>query len=197
MSVAFLRRLWPCLLITATLYVPILGAQQSNESTALPDPLGIGRTASAADIARWNVDIMPDGTGLPTGTGTAAQGRPIYADRCAACHGDTGQKGREWLVGRQPDDAFPFGREPGQGKTIGSYWPYATTLFDYIRRAMPQDAPGSLSDDETYALTAHLLHLNEIIAADTELNARSLPKVRMPARDRFVPDDRRGGEQVR
>jgi cytochrome c len=197
MSVAFLRRLWPCLLFTATLYVPILGAQQSNESTVLPVPLGIGRTASATEIAGWNVDVMPDGTGLPTGTGTAVQGKPIYADRCAGCHGDTGQKGREWLVGRQTDDAFPFGREPGQRKTIGSYWPYATTLFDYIRRAMPQDAPGSLSDDETYALTAHLLHLNKIIAADTELNAQSLPEVRMPARDRFVPDDRRGGEQLR
>ena len=197
MSVAFLCRLWPCLLFTVTWYVPPLGAQESSEATVSPTPLGIGRTASAVEIEYWNVDVMPDGTGLPAGSGIATQGKSIYADRCAECHGNDGRQGREWLVGRQPDDEFPFGRDPRQHKTIGSYWPYATTLFDYIRRAMPQDAPGSLSDDETYALTAHLLYLNGIIDADTELNSRSLPKVRMPARDRFVPDNRHGGKQIR
>jgi cytochrome c len=197
MSVAISHRLWHYLLPAALLCAPAVVAEQMNQATMPSATLGIGRPASAAEIARWNLDVMPDGTGLPPGGSTAAEGAPIYAQQCANCHGDTGQKGRDWLVGRQPGGDFSFGQQPGQHKTIGSYWPYATTLFDYIRRAMPSSAPGSLSDDQIYALTAYLLHLNGIIDADTEMNAESLAQVRMPARDRFVPDDRHGGTEVR
>ena len=168
-----------------------------NVATDSPVSFGIGRAATEAEIARWNLDVMPDGTGLPEGQGTAAEGAALYATQCANCHGEDGQKGRDWLVGRQPDDAFPFGAGTGHRKTVGNYWPYATTLFDYIRRAMPPQAAGSLDDDQVYALTAHLLHLNEIIEADTVMNAEALPQVCMPARDRFVPDDRAGGAEVR
>jgi mono/diheme cytochrome c family protein len=197
MFLALSHRLWRYVLPFVFLYAPAAVAEQVNESTMPSTPLEIGRAASTAELEKWNLDVMPDGTGLPPGGGTAVDGEPIYADQCADCHGGTGQKGRDWLVGRQPGDAFPFGQDPGKRKTIGSYWPYATTLFDYIRRAMPSDAPGGLSDDQIYALTAHLLHLNGIIDADTEMNAQSLPQVRMPARDYFVSDDRLDGVEIR
>jgi len=179
------------------LFITATAADETTEPTQLPPDFGIGRPATAVEIARLNLDVMPDGTGLPEGQGTAAEGAALYTTQCASCHGDDGQKGRDWLVGRQPNDAFPFGTEPGHRKTIGSYWPYATTLFDYIRRAMPPQAAGSLDDDQVYALTAHLLHWNGIVEADTVMNAESLPRVRMPARDRFVLDDRAGGAEVR
>lgn len=152
------------------------------------DILSIGRPASAADIERWDIDVGPDGDGLPPGGGTARQGETIYTAKCAGCHGSDGQKGRDTLAG-------PPGNT--QYKTIGNYWPYATTLFDYVRRAMPPDAPGSLTDAEVYALTAYLLYLNTLIAADAEMNAETLPRVAMPALDRFVPDDRHGGAGIR
>ena len=153
--------------------------------------LGIGRPATPAEIAALDIDVGPDGAGLPPGRGTSADGAPIYAARCAGCHGKTGKEGpNDVLVGRQPGDAFPFARDPRAPKTIGSYWPYATTVFDYIRRAMPPDAPGSLGDDEVYGLVAYLLFLNELIPADAVIDAASLPKVKMPARDHFVPDTR-------
>jgi mono/diheme cytochrome c family protein len=193
----FSLRLWFCLLTAVLLSAPAMTAAQTREIAGSPTIFGIGRAATAAEIARWNLDVMPDGTGLPDGRGTAAEGASIYARQCANCHGDDGQKGRDWLVGRQPNDAFPFGAETVHRQTIGSYWPYATSLFDYIRRAMPPTAAGSLGDDQVYAVTAHLLHLNGIIDADMVMNAESLAQVRMPARDRFVPDDRRGGAEVR
>ena len=119
---------------------------------------GIGRPATPAEIAALDIDVGPDGAGLPPGRGTAADGAPIYAARCASCHGKTGKEGpNDILVGRLPGDAFPFARDPSAPKTIGSYWPYATTVFDYIRRAMPPDKPGSLRDDEVYNLVAFLL----------------------------------------
>ena len=123
---------------------------------------------------------------------------PIYATRCAACHGKTGREGpNDVLVGRLTGDGFPFSRDPKLPHTIGNYWPYATTVFDYIRRAMPPDAPGSLKDDEVYALVAHLLALNELIPADAVMDATTLPKVKMPARDRFVPEQRGGVKRTR
>jgi len=156
-----------------------------------PATFGIGRPATPADIAPLDIDVRPDGAGLPPGRGTSADGAPIYAARCAGCHGKTGKEGpNDVLVGRLPDDAFPFARDARAPKTIGSYWPYATTVFDYIRRAMPPDAPGSLRDEEVYGLVAYLLFLNELIPADAVIDAASLPKVKMPARDRFVPDTR-------
>jgi len=155
--------------------------------TAAPGRFGIGRPATPAEIAARDIDATPDGHGLPPGRGTPAQGAPIYAAKCARCHGAAGKEGpNDVLVGREPREGFGFSQNPKLQRTIGSYWPYASTVFDYIRRAMPPDAPGSLKDDEVYALVAHLLHLNELVAADAVMDATSLPKVRMPARDRFV-----------
>jgi S-disulfanyl-L-cysteine oxidoreductase SoxD len=162
-----------------------------KEAAKEPATFGIGRPATPAEIAALDIDIGPDGVGLPPGRGTAAEGAPIYAVRCAACHGKTGTEGpNDVLVGRLPDDTFPFARDPQTPKTIGNYWPYATTVFDYIRRAMPLDAPGSLKDDEVYGLVAYLLVRNDLVPADAVIDATSLPKVKMPARDHFVPDER-------
>ena len=153
-----------------------------------------------------DIDVRPDGTGLPTGTGTARDGAAVYAQKCAACHGANGEGGTaDVLVGAEPKNSAPFGPEyerwrgerPDVPFTIGNYWPYATTLFDYIRRAMPATAPGSLTADETYALVAWLLAKNEIIAESETMNRDSLPRVRMPARSRFVPDNRKGGAEVK
>ena len=164
----------------------------------VPARLGLGRAATAEEISAWNIDVMPDGTGLPPGSGTAAQGVAIYARKCAACHGRTGTEGPfDRLVGREPRSGFPFGRDPRFVKTLGNYWPYATTLYDYVNRAMPLDAPGSLTPDEVYGLVAFLLWRNEIVTDTAVMNAQALPRVVMPAHDRFVIDNRRGGPEVR
>jgi mono/diheme cytochrome c family protein len=143
---------------------------------------GLGEPISAADLAPWDISIQPDGTGLPEGSGAAAAGAQIYAVKCIACHGDKGAG--------QPNDALVGGHgtltELAQVRTIGSFWPYASTVFDYIRRAMPFQAPESLTNDEVYALTAYLLALNGIIGEDDEMNARTLARVRMPNRDGFI-----------
>lgn len=164
-----------------------------TDTTGWPSTFGFGRPASPERIAAWDIDVRPDGEGLPPGSGTVAQGESLYAQQCAACHGATGIEGpNNRLVGRVPDDGFPFGEslETWENKTIGGYWPYATTLWDYTYRAMPQNAPGSLTPDEVYALTAFLLHRNEIIPEDAIVNAETLPRVEMPARERFITDDR-------
>ena len=161
---------------------------------------GFGRPATAAEIAAWDIDVRPDGTGLPPGGGTARQGAVVYAVRCAMCHGATGSEARSpypRLVGRDPRQGFPFGRDPSLAKTVGNYWPYATTLYDYINRAMPPTTPGSLSPNTVYSLVAYLLWRNEIISDTTVVNAQTLPRVVMPARNRFVPDNRRGGAEIR
>ena len=164
-----------------------------------PERFGFGREATHEEIAAWDIDVMPDGTGLPEGEGTHAGGAPIYLRHCASCHGRTGEGGSaEPLVGYEPGTAPPFGPRyeewRGDGEdvpfTVGNYWPYATTLFDYIRRAMPSNAPGTLANDEVYALTAWLLAENGIIGPDAAMNATSLPQVAMPARDVFVPQER-------
>lgn len=154
----------------------------------VPDRLSIGRPATPDDIARWDIDVGPDGAGLPAGGATARDGEPVYLQKCAGCHGEDGRRGRDRLAAAPDDD---------RRKTIGNYWPYATTIFDYIRRAMPPDSPGSLSDQEVYALTARILYLNALVRADERIDAESLPRIAMPARDRFVPDNREGGPEVR
>lgn len=154
---------------------------------ALCSPLSaydFGRPAIPEEIAPWDIDVRPDGKGLPAGSGTVAQGREIFADHCAACHGANGVGGiKDRLAGGQGTLA-----SDAPVKTVGSYWPYATTLFDYIRRAMPYQAPGSLSDDETYAVSAYILHLNGLLPADGKLDRDSLPEIKMSNRDGFVPE---------
>lgn len=174
------------------------GPRGQDASATLPDRFGLGRAASTAEIAAWDIDIAPDGTGLPAGSGTAGTGAPVYAAKCAACHGRSGTEGpMERLVGREPREGFPFGKAQGFVPTIGNYWPYATTIYDYVHRAMPLNAPGSLEPDEVYGLVAWLLWRNEIIADTTVIDRNSLPRIVMPARARFVLDDRKGGPEVR
>jgi mono/diheme cytochrome c family protein len=158
----------------------------------------LGRPVTAAEIAAWDLDVMPNGEGLPDGGGNVASGETLYIAQCQHCHGAKGKgKPFDQLAGRIAGDAFPFASDPRAPKTIGSYWPYATTLFDYVRRAMPLERPGSLSDEDVYSLTAYLLHLNDLIDAETRLDRENLPKVVMPSRDRFVLDDRSGGGEIR
>lgn len=149
-------------------------------------PYGFGRPANETEIQAWDIDVAPNGAGLPPGRGTVAQGSTVYAGKCAACHGATGTEGpQNQLVGGRGSLATD---QPV--KTIGSYWPYATTLYDYIFRAMPITAPQSLTPDEVYALVAWLLHQNGIIPFDAVMDATTLPAVQMPNRHGFVPDPR-------
>jgi cytochrome c len=147
---------------------------------------GIGRTATEAEIAGWNIDIGRNGENLPPGSGTVAQGQEVFAQQCAACHGDKGQGGvGERLVGGQGTiaTAKPI-------KTVGSYWPYAPTLFDYIRRAMPQNAPQSLSNEDVYAVSAYILNMNGLLPSDAALDAKTLSAIKMPNRSMFTGDPR-------
>jgi S-disulfanyl-L-cysteine oxidoreductase SoxD len=143
---------------------------------------GLGVAISAEDAAPWDLSIQPDGTGLPPGSGNAAAGEKIYAAKCVACHGEHGAG--------MPNDRLVGGQgtltQLAQVRTVGSYWPYSTTVFDYVRRAMPFTAPQSLTNDEVYALTAYLLAENGIIGKREAMNARTLPRVRMPNRDGFI-----------
>ena len=159
-------------------------------AAAWPAHFGFGRAATAAEIDSLNISISPNGKGLPAGYGNAAAGKIIYLEKCAACHGETGAEPTpNRLVATMGDTA--------RVKTIGNYWPYATTVFDYIRRAMPFNAPGSLSDEEVYSLTAFLLYRNGIIDSSLQLNAVNLPQIVMPAKKYYVDDDRRGGNEVK
>lgn len=166
---------------------------------SLPASFGLGRPATDREIAAVDIDVMPDGHGLPAGSGTVADGAAIYAGQCAICHGENleGTPLAARLVPAPGDTVFPDGEVPSSARAIGNYWPYATTLFDYIRRAMPFDRPGSLTDQEVYAVTAYLLARNGILAENATLDAATLAAVRMPARDRFVPDDRLESDRVR
>lgn len=182
--------LFACLVTSAAVR---LGSAQAPTS-----PLGIGRPATADEVRALDIDVMPDGRGLPAGRGTAAEGAGVYAAKCAACHGANGEGGSaERLIGRNEGDSFAFATNPRLVRTIGSYWPYATTLYDYTSRSMPFGQPGTLAPDETYSLVAFLLFRNGVIPETAVMDQASLPKVPMPARDRFVPDDRAGGPVVK
>jgi len=146
---------------------------------------GLGVPASEAEIAAWDIGVMPDGAGLPPGSGDAAAGKTVFEARCAACHG-ADAAGGEGLADPLVGGIGSLATEKPL-KTVGSFWPYATTLFDYIRRAMPYDSPMSLGDDEVYAVTAFILARNGIIGEGARLDAQSLAAVKMPNRDGFVP----------
>jgi len=148
----------------------------------------IGKPAGEAELSAWNIDVAPDGRGLPRGSGDVATGGRIFAAKCAGCHGANGEGG----VGDQLIGGAGTLASGNPKRTVGSYWPYATTLFDYIRRAMPYNAPQSLSADEVYALSAWILNRNGIVADDARLDAHSLAAIRMPNREGFVPDPRPG-----
>jgi cytochrome c len=147
-------------------------------------PPALGVAASPEEIARSDISIPPSGAGLPAGSGTARQGAAVYAANCLACHGDKGAG--------KPADALAGGigslATSRPVRTVGSYWPYATTLFDYVRRAMPIANPLSLTNDEVYAVSAYVLYLNGIVAEDAPMTAATLPLVKMPNRDGFISD---------
>lgn len=174
-----------------------------RETAPPPARYAIGRVASAEEVRAWDIDVAADGSNLPAGRGSYAEGATLYARQCAMCHGARGEglgqghTGFPKLIGREPRDSFPFGKDFRHVKTVGNYWPHATTLFDYVRRAMPLNAPGTLTDSQVYALVAFLLAENEIVPKTTTMDAASLRAVRMPARERFVPDDRQGGTTLR
>ena len=143
---------------------------------------GIGRAATPEEIAGWDIDISPDGAGLPAGRGDVAEGRSIYDEKCAACHGAHGEgKPMDRLAG-----GFGTVFDAKSERTVGSFWPYATTLFDYVRRAMPFDAPESLTPDQVYAVCAYVLYLNNLVPPDAVMDANTLPKIEMPNRTHFV-----------
>jgi cytochrome c len=147
---------------------------------------GIGRAATPAEIAGWNIDVDGEGNNLPPGSGSVNHGREVFDQQCAACHGAKGEGGvGDRLVGGQGTLATP-----NPVRTVGSYWPYAPTLFDYIRRAMPQNAPQTLSGEDVYAVSAYILHLNGLLPAEATLDARSLSAIKMPNRNMFVGDSR-------
>jgi len=159
----------------------VLSGMPAFAQNAHPD---IGQPASQQQMAGWNIDIAPDGAGLPPGHGSAREGAQIYAQACVSCHGERGGGGTA-----NPGPPLAGGRGTlamaHPIKTVGSYWPYATTLFDYIRRAMPYNAPQSLTADQTYGVSAYILYLNGIVGEDAELDANTLPKIQMPNRAGF------------
>jgi mono/diheme cytochrome c family protein len=145
-----------------------------------------GQPIDPAAIGAWDISVQPDGTGLPPGAGTPAQGARIYAEKCAQCHGSEGQGGVAGVTSAPLVGGGAITDIAASLKTIANFWPYATTVFDYIRRAMPWQQPRTLTDDEVYALTAYILARNKLIGDTDTMNAETLPKVRMPNRDGFI-----------
>ncbi|MGM0766737.1 MAG: c-type cytochrome [Pseudomonadota bacterium] len=170
--------------ITSITLASLLGA---GMAMAQEEEYGLGREATDQEIAGWDIDAPPSGDGLPAGSGSVADGKEVYQNRCQSCHGADGTSG--------PMDRIAGGKDTldtdAPVKTVGSYWPYATTLYDYVYRAMPFDSPQTLSPDDTYSVTAYVLHLNGIVDEDTTLDADSLPDIRMHNRDGFVRPDPR------
>lgn len=158
----------------------VFGFALSTTAFAAEGP-NLGEPISEADIAPWDITIMPDGTGLPAGSGTAALGAPIFAQKCSACHGAQGEGGIAASLNAGPPRATLDG-----GKSIANFWPYAPTIFDFIRRAMPPTAPNTLEAEEVYALTAYVLYLNGLIGKNDTIDQDTLPEVRLPNRDNFI-----------
>lgn len=168
-------------------FVFFVAAVMSTRAGAAQSPTyGVGRAPTAQELKAVDIDVLPDGRGLPPGSGTARVGRETYTSRCVTCHGPTGKEGpQDILAGGQGslNTSTPL-------KTVGSYWPYATTLWDYLRRAMPFDHPGTLTIDQVYATTAYVLFLNGIVGEDDVIDQATLPRVEMPNRKGFVADSR-------
>ncbi|MES2455916.1 MAG: cytochrome c [Bacteroidota bacterium] len=168
---------------------------KKQDTLVHPRKFGFGRTATNKEIALWDIDVRPDGKGLPAGQGDVLKGKALYTLKCAMCHG---QEQADLAAARFTAPVlFSDTSTKSRPKAIGNYWPYATTLFDYVRRTMPYNQPGSLSDNEVYSITAYLLNANKIIKQDQVLNAKNLPKIVMPAKKLFVRDDRKGGPEVK
>jgi cytochrome c len=153
--------------------------------TAFAQSPGLGKPIAESDIKAWDIAILPDGTNLPPGSGTPAQGAKIYAEKCVACHAEGGKGGAAPGAGALVGGA-PLTNGIDTVKTIANYYAYATTVFDYMRRAMPYNMPRSLSDNEVYALTAYILSLNKLIGENDVMDAKSLPQVKMPNRDNYI-----------
>ena len=169
-------------LVCLALALVVGGCASAAMSPSATEGPNLGHEATPAQIAGWDISVGPDGVGLPPGRGTPVTGATVYEQKCQVCHGAKGAG--------QPNDRLVGGQGTLAGKapvrTIGSYWPYATTVFDYVRRAMPYTQPQSLTADETYAVTAYLLNLNGIIGDQDEMNAHTLPKVTMPNQANFI-----------
>ena len=186
-----------------------LGATVVAQSKPAPKPaqapspkpqarLGIGRAATDDEIKKLDIDVRPDGHGLPPGQGSAADGAKVYGAKCQGCHGANGVgASADKLVDRNSGPNWNFATDAKLVKTVGNYWPYATTLFDYTQRAMPFNQPGTLTPNETYGLVAYILSLNKIVPEDAVMDRDALLKVEMPSKGRFVPDNRKGGPVVK
>jgi cytochrome c len=190
------------LFLVATLALAACQLEARDDYLGDKDPkqFGLGHAPTAAEIAAEDIDVTPDGKGLPPGSGTPEQGAPIYQQNCATCHGVNGEGKPPYPQLLGGPKTFDFASDFKTPRTIGNYWPYATTLYGYIRRAMPLTAPGSLTPDQTYAVTAYLLNKEGLLPAGTALDAKRLVAVEMPMRSHFVADDRRGstgGKNVR
>lgn len=159
-------------------------ALSAGSALAVDAPIAprLGTPMTAEDVAKWDLTLFPDGRGLPEGHGTGIEGKEVYNKHCASCHGNEGVGGTAEELVSEP---LPLS-DPEASKAIGPYWPFATTVFDFTRRSMPPSAPGSLTTDELYAVTAYLLAANKVIGETDEMNAATLPKVKMPNRDGFT-----------
>src|SRR5690606_22139923 len=176
------------------LALAIVGCSVTGSATASEKRLNIGREATAEEITGWDIDIRPDGHGLPVGRGTVKGGEPLYVERCAACHGEFGESAGRWpiLAGGAGTLAS---HDPV--KSVGSYWPYASTLIDYIRRAMPFGASQTLTNDELYAITAYVLYLNDVIQDENfELSDKNFTAIKLPNQLNFIDDDREMAERA-
>ena len=154
---------------------------------ALAGTFNLGREATPDEVAAWDIDVRPDGVGLPEGKGTVAEGEEIFAEQCASCHGDFGEGVDRWPVLAGGQDTLKSDRPV---KTIGSYWPYLSTVYDYINRAMPFGNAQSLDPDQVYAITAYLLHMNDVVDADFELSKENFASVKLPNEANFIDDAR-------
>ena len=163
----------------------LVGTLCLADTPTLPERFGIGRTPDPGEIEKWDIDITPDGKNLPNGQGTIENGERVYVAKCLSCHGPDGKDGiNDQLVGEFSADE-DLAEDTSLRRTIGNYWPYATTLYDYIYRAMPMNTPGTLSADEVYGLVAYLLYLNGVVPQDTIIDAATLPSIEMPANRLF------------